>query len=429
VLALAVIAVPVAMAAYLIPAHTYVAEWGTSKCFGARYLGYCLASVAAFSAACWAVRLAASRWEDSEPERDWRDEVPWAAVLRVFDWTAALCIAAYLAWAAVAISRGADLAQAAAVFAGSKGAAARMKEVYLVTIPGVTTLTQLGIATIVLGFLASARFPARRVAPAMAVVMGLALLRSVLNSERLALIELALPGVIIASRVLVLPTHRWWLSRSALAAAPVVGFVAVFSLFAGLEYVRSWANFYSGAGEDFWNFAATRFAGYYATALNNGAFLAERLAPLDVPYFSLPFLWKFPVLKELSEGAFPDLLLHRTSAMNDVLARGANPEFNNGGGLLLPLVDLGLPGLLLFWSGMGCLAGVSFESFRSKRLAGLLTYPILYTGLVEAPRVIYSTDGRVFPVWCAVGCLWVAARLIAWRGSGSDGATEKWRIA
>ena len=429
VLALCAISLPVVLASYSIPGDVYMAEWGTPKFFDGRYLGYCIACIAAFSIACLGVRSIASRAEPLVRESDWREDVPWDVVLRAFDFTAVLCLFGYAAWTLSAIGRGATLGEALAIFDGSKGAAARMKEVYLVTIPGVTTLTQFGMATIVLGCIAAARFPARRVFPAMGGVMFLAFLRAIFNSERLAMIELAIPGVIIACQIFgERLRHRWWFSPRTLAAGPIVGFLGVFSLFATFEYFRSWSNYYSGGGKDFLSFVAARFTGYYATALNNGAYMTERMSPIDMPFLSVPLIWNFPVLKQIAESFAPNFPLLREDSVNDVLAGGANPEFNNCGGLLLPLIDLGLPGALLYWSIAGLIAGASYYGYRRMRLAGLLTFPILFIGIVEAPRIIYVSDGRVFPTWCAMGAVWMVCAWLAWRNQTVAHHAPKWGL-
>ncbi|MEZ5352481.1 MAG: hypothetical protein R2762_07575 [Bryobacteraceae bacterium] len=420
-LTLPVIAVPVALVTYLLPPAIFAQQWGAPKYFDGWYLTCYLACVFSFCIACGFARLVASR-SAVFPDRDWRDAVQWDLLLRVFDVTAILCCAAYAAWWASAIARGARLDLVLAILSGSKGAADLMKDVYMVTIPGVTTMTQFGIVTMLLGCLGATRFPLRRILPGMAAVMGLALVRAVLNSERLALIELVLPTVVLACHVLGPRLNRfWWFGPKVLSAAPVAGVVAVFCLFSGFEYFRSWVSYFAGKGDSFLTFAFARFSGYYATSLNNGAFLADRLSPLDVPFFSLPVIWKFPVLKQITADAFPSFSLLRENSVLDVFARGANPEFNNGCGILLPYVDLGLAGAMLYWAALGLAAGAAYSSFLRMRLPGLLSYPILFIGIVEAPRIIYTTEGRAFPAWAAVLLLLIASKALDWRHGRSAG--------
>ena len=53
--------------------------------------------------------------------------------------------------------------------------------------------------------------------------------------------------------------------------------------------------------------------------------------------------------------------------------------------------------LLIF----GLLIGMSYRSFTLGRLAGVMTYPIFFTGLLELPRGLYWPLGRVTPAWLA----------------------------
>lgn len=412
-IALALISVPVAIATYLIPGTAFLQEWRTPKFFDGDYLMMCFAAIVTFCASCAAARFLAGRLSPPDPAADWRDSLNWDAVRIVFQVAAALTIVGYLAWGGAAILRGATLSLVLDILGGSKGAASRMKEVYLVTVPGVTTLTQFGIPAMVLGCIALTRFHVRQVAPQMVALFVFAFVRAILNSERLAIIELAVPGVVVAAALQSTRTVRpWWLSGRALAVAPVMGFVVVFALFGASEYFRSWINFYAGGERSFLEFVATRFTGYYATALNNGAYLCRRLLPLEYPFFSVHFLWRFPILNQIAGTMFSNPF-EREDDLLDILAGGANPEFNNGGGLLLPFIDWGFPGGLLFWFAAGITAGISYTSFRRFQVAGLLTYPIFFIAIIEAPRVLYASEGRVFPAWCAVAAAVIACRKAA----------------
>ncbi|MCC6591317.1 MAG: oligosaccharide repeat unit polymerase [Bryobacterales bacterium] len=409
-LALALVSVPVLLAAYFIPASTYLEEWRTPKYFSERYLLFALAAVATFcvssAGAAYVVRESGFKGVENE----FGDGLPWDKLLAVFYGMAALTIVGYVAWAGAAIVRGADLKLVFDILGGSRGAASRMKEVYLVTIPGVTTLTQFGIPSVILGALLLTRYAGKRIVPVIACLFVFTFARAFFNSERLAVIEMALPAIIVGAPLAAgRKDRKWWMSPGAIAVAPVVGFIFVFGLFAASEYFRSWLNFYAAGHRSFPEFIAARFTGYYATALNNGAFLSERLLPLDYPFFSIRFLYRFPLLNTLIRSVF-ESPFEREEAMLDILSRGANPEFNNGGGLLLPFIDWGFPGGLFFWMVAGLAAGASYASFRRMKLAGILTYPILFTAVIEAPRVLYAAEGRVFPAWCAVVVALAACR-------------------
>src|SRR5882724_10261788 len=84
-----------------------------------------------------------------------------------------------------------------------------MKDLYLGTISGVTTLTQLGIPAMVLGVMIGVVKGWKMVAAPMGVVFFLAAIRALFNSERLAIIELAIPAFVLALRLLMLESPRF----------------------------------------------------------------------------------------------------------------------------------------------------------------------------------------------------------------------------
>jgi hypothetical protein len=48
---------------------------------------------------------------------------------------------------------------------------------------------------------------------------------------------------------------------------------------------------------------------------------------------------------------------------------------------------------------------------------GVLLYPVLFTGLLEIPRYVYWTEGRVVPAYIALIIVAFLARRAARRGS------------
>jgi hypothetical protein len=80
-----------------------------------------------------------------------------------------------------------------------------------------------------------------------------------------------------------------------------------------------------------------------------------------------------------------------------LLALGANPEFNNPGGLLSPIVDLGVLGGLAYWAVMGLVTGYLYNLYTRKHPLGMCIYPVVFLALTEVPRYIYWGEGRAFP--------------------------------
>lgn len=316
---------------------------------------------------------------------------------RAFWISAALSVAGYLVWGAAAVARGADLGLALAVMRGEKGAVYQMKEVYLVTISGVTTLTQLGIPAVILGVMLAAIRGWRRIWPVVASLFFLAVVRAMFNAERLAIIELAIPMIVICLRVLVFESARFDSHyRKRLQLVPIAGGFCLVGLFAGFEYFRSWTTFYSGGDQTFWQFIILRLTGYYVTALNNGALYAARFDTVWAPFSTLHFLWRFPVTGGLITAAYPNLKLDNTAFDPYMmqLDRDANQEFNNQSALLPPIVDFGIPGALLYWLLAGLLCGLLYRWFIDGKPAGLLFYPLFFTGVTETTRISYWGEGR-----------------------------------
>jgi hypothetical protein len=294
-------------------------------------------------------------------------------------------------------------------------------------VAGVSSFTQVGIAHVVIGGLLfrRRRDPAwgaedRLVRRRLAVVLALALVRSFLLSERLAVLELAVPlAAILALRlsVAVRPAVRRACQLAPAVLLPLL--VAVFALF---EYTRSWQFYKTHGGTSFWDFAVVRFAGYYATAYNNSAIAQAHAGyPARLPYSVVQFFWTAPGIAQLD--------LYRTLTGGDAeahfavaIAHYGNPEFNNPGGLGQPFSDLGTVGGLLFFLALGMLCGWCWTRLRAGRPMGMLLYPVFLTGLYEMPRYLYLTEGRVLPP--LVVLVLVALRLQRGRPAR---ATLRWR--
>lgn len=401
------LALVVAGAAYLLPDSVYRYTWKTPKYFGDRAMQLCAAFVGIFAAGCYVGNLRTRPAEETD-RHVWAENLPWDVLLQAFRWCFWLTLAGYAAWAGAAILRGATLSLAMGILSGDKGAASLMKDVYLVTISGVTTLTQLGLTAVVLGGLIGAVRGWRQVRWPLVILFGMAVVRALMNSERLAIVELAIPLMVVVIRLLVLDSPELMGRLGVMVRiAPVAGVAALVGLFAASEYFRSWANYYSGGDIGFWTFVTLRLTGYYVTALNNGALLIERLQPTGIPFFTMHFLWRFPGTGSFLSDLFPNLpyLSETTPPIESVLTVGANFEFNNPDGYLLPMLDFGVVGALVFWLVVGLICGFLYRSFCRKQPLGLLLYPLVFVGIVEMPRFLYWGEGRVVPALVLLGLL------------------------
>jgi hypothetical protein len=261
-------------------------------------------------------------------------------------------------------------------------------------IPGVTTLMTLQslLAILVVSYsrLTGQRLP-RVYLRLLAVVAAACVMRAWLWSERLALIELALPvGVVLLARI----SPRWQRSIvRPLALAPLFGLAVLFAIFAVGEYFRSWQFYQYVFPGSFLDFIAVRFAGYYATALNNGAALLALLDPFYAPTTTAQWFYKFPLWQ-----FFETQSTYEAFDQMSFLDAHLNPEFNNMSGIFLPLVDYGPLLGIICWMILGVVSGMQFNAFLLGNVSGLLLYPVWFTGITEMLRVFYWGETRFFPV-------------------------------
>ncbi|BCI52107.1 hypothetical protein NIIDNTM18_13850 [Mycolicibacterium litorale] len=296
------------------------------------------------------------------------------------------------------------------------------------TIPGVTTMTQFGIAAVIVSSTVLAQQNSRTELLKIIAVVGMSVPRAFLFAERLAILELAVPVAVVACYRMA-ETPRM---RSLVRLVPVVALPAVVVVFSVFEYFRSW-EFFRGSGRSFWQFSFERVAGYYATAVNNGYLELNHLNVAGrEPLTTLEFLWDAPGVRQLRlydqlAGNFPG----RNGVVTDadyvaMLTQYGNPEFNNATGFSIPYLDFGTAGGLVFFLIAGVIAGLLYRSFREGSPAGLLLYPLFFVGLIELPRYMHWTQGRSLPSWVALS---VVALLLtradrAWRRTGRDDVQE-----
>jgi hypothetical protein len=124
--------------------------------------------------------------------------------------------------------------------------------------------------------------------------------------------------------------------------------------------------------------------------------LAQPRDPNRLPYDSIQAFWTAPGIAQLHL-YYRLTMQNGDDLLNTVLAQRGNPEFNNPGGLAVPTIDFGKIGGPVFFLIAGLIIGMAYRSWRSGQPTGLLVYPVFFTGLLELPRYLYWTQGRVFP--------------------------------
>lgn len=387
--------------AYGCPASVYEL-YGTPKHLRAHHLVPGFLALAAFVIGSYLGRQAAR-----EPGGA---GVPRPGVLdRWFALALALSLFGYIVWMAVGISRGFSWATVRDLLQHEELEQPEyVKFELFATIPGVTTCVQFAIAAAVLGLLCWYQ-RVRWSGVALAGLMLVTILRAGLLSERLALLEIAVPCCLLGLRLRVMRhglDQRWW---RVWQFAPLAALLAVPVLFGTFEYFRSW-RYYRDDYPSFTAFTLTRLLGYYSTAHNNGAMTLDVIGRWPVPYWTWQDLWGFPLV-EMSPLAYPQLTgVHPDQVYLHALERYANPEFNNWGGLFMPFVDYGLLGGTVFWLLGGYVAGRLYERFCQGRFSGCLFYPLVYLSILETPRILYLVATRCFPSVVFLFVLWIACQ-------------------
>jgi hypothetical protein len=327
----------------------------------------------------------------------------------------ALSIIGYVFWAGAAMRSGVGLRALLAVVDQEAGAISALKR-QARPIGGLTTLTQFGPLTVALGVLLRKTVKTR---PWYLVVIALSLFRAVFYAERLALIEVLTPMVLV--HVLIARPRIGWRSL-ATKLMPVYAVPGLWALFAAFEYFRSWVFAKRHFTESFAEYITLRLAGYYTTSYNNSALYDQQLARIPgagYPRLTFPFVENFPVLSD----AVPSAQYAGVDAVEwerSVLSNFADPQFTNMGSFLLTHAELGAPGMVVFWLVGGLLIGAAYVALRRGSAVGLIAYSVLVIGVLESPRFLYWTEGRAFPVLVGLAVLGVAMKRSQGATAGSD---------
>lgn len=220
----------------------------------------------------------------------------------------------------------------------------------------------------------------------MAVLAVLTLLRSFIFAERLALIEMMLPLVLMVVRFRLDGRFSGLLKFGPYAAIPLL-----FGLFIANEYNRSWEAYYVNIYDNLFDFALERLGLYYSTSLNNGAGILSVLGwGNGHPMFTFDWLMRFPII-----GTIFQPWLDSSDSFNLFLNSYADPEFNNPSGIFVYFYEWGWFGLLnaVF---VGWVFGRSYAGWRSGNGFWCCAHAVFYVSLMEILRIPNLFSGRNF---------------------------------
>lgn len=289
----------------------------------------------------------------------------------------------YLVWTSLAISRGLGLQSFLDILTLQKNSVVNTKNL-LKGIAGVTSLTQLTpLLSAILGYLRLHALPWRA---HFMFVAFFGVTRATLNAERLSIFEFLVPFAVI---------HIFYASK--LHWKKVVPTILIFPLiFSVLEYTRSWTNYYSRTFDgSFLDFSIFRLFSYYATSVNNGFLLIDKIGqgPRH-PFYSFNFIYEFPVYgQDIIVG---NEVYNPRDGLLSFFRNYSNPEFNNPGGLTSLVLDFGWVLAFCFLLIIGFLIGMLWKRSLEDERAVFL-YSALFLGLLELPRYYFFGSSRFFP--------------------------------
>lgn len=304
-----------------------------------------------------------------------------------------LAIAGYAIWITSAIAQGVRPQDLLAVVDRQLGAISELKSNSR-PIGGLTTMTQFAPVVVVLGHILRKLGVGGR---GFLILVLLAGVRTVFYAERLALIEVIIPLLVIAA-LTVNPGSKWaGLARSApLIVAPII-----WGVFAASEYARSWIYYQMTTDLPFVEWVSARLAGYYVTSFNNSALFAQAYEGSNaIPYFSVPAIWNAPGVDAAAQGGVygfkPD------EWWTYILATEGSKDFTNVGSFLVTYAEFGMLGMVAIWFIVGLALGGLFASVTKGSVPALIGYCAVFVGVLELPRFIYWTQGRATPILVAI---------------------------
>lgn len=378
-----------AVTAALIAANTseaqYIRLWRVAKLASWRHVGILLLLVVGpFLIGAISQRLAVPRiYAADTPGPDERELL--RRLYRASVWLAAF---GYCAWALNGFSHGVRPWDLLALLGGTKSYATLRAELQPVT--GITNFVQLLILGTVTRVILLHRYNERPARLPFYLLVGAVVLRALMYSERLAVIEVVIPWLIIRLKF----SRR----KPLIPFLPVVLVAAVVAYFGVTERTRSWETFYKAQGTtSFSSFVVGRLTGYYVTAFNNGAAFYDARTHSILPYYTLEGIWNLPLVKsghmfERITGDPPG------GRYGQILSEEANAEYNNPSGGLLLASDVPPVVCASLCFATGYALHLMRRKFLARPGASEIWYPILFVGVVELPLVLYWNGPRVLPV-------------------------------
>ena len=296
-----------------------------------------------------------------------------------------ITFAAYAIWAGNALMRGLRIDTVVSLLAGDAGAGFVLRAAYFENIGGVTTWMQLGalVAPLIVLRGKATSLSSRRL---LVWLFLLAFARALLNSERLALIEIAL-STALAYLILRPQAPRAFRSFATTILLIICSWIGLILVFGAFEYFRSWTYAQQNFDGGFWLYVTTLLLGYYATALNLAAFDAMVLNGENLP--ALLFQGN---LYEAFLGPSPTSGLQRFYGLE---------TFTNRSGVLVPEVAFGVIGGGVVLALTATVIAVLARQTARGHVVAFAVYCASAVAVLELVRIYYFGSSRFLPVLIA----------------------------
>jgi hypothetical protein len=302
---------------------------------------------------------------------------------------------AYAIWAVLAIARGLRFSSVTALLAGDPGTMYVLRNTYFETLGGVTTWMQVGAVLAPLAIL-RAKATGQSARGLLLALIGLSAARALLNSERLALIEIVVSSVLA---FMILRDEAPRATRSGLTSLVLIAgaWAALFVTFGAFEYFRSWTTAQASHNGDFLSYSSALLLGYYATALNLAAFDSYILNGGHS-------------LQSLFDGNFYVAMLGPSPIAGAQKSYGLE-TFTNRSGLVVPYVALGWVGGVILLVATSLVIALWARRTTAGGVISFAAYCAASVGILEIVRIFYFGSSRFLPVLITIVLLWLSWRL------------------
>lgn len=290
------------------------------------------------------------------------------------------CIIAYLIWFSIGILRAGGVT---GLYYAYLSNAFYVKQVLLYPIPGITSFTQIGVIIAPMSLINKKISLLEKYL--IVIILILALVRSFIFSERLALLEMIIPIMIVYA-------SRKQLDVKKLARGFIVFAICVIAFFIFNESRRSFSARGISTLYDIVSNGVFRFFGYYLTSINNYGLSFNNYEFKFPFFFTLSSLWNLPGLGWLYKDFFP---AESFDAPQLLLVNQLNPELNVFTTVGYWVMEYGLAFSLIFAAFYGLFSGIAFKMAKYSSY-WLAFYSVWFIGILEFMRIYYIGSPRVF---------------------------------